>query len=341
MHHFYRSSEKRVKTVCGITDDDDVDDYENVVDNMKVPDVPERVKKGNKTTGKRDELQLKYMNKPANSADRAGNTNHGPRTVPTFQPPPIGLDFSSPAVNVAFSDQTGSRAVESRVEVKQISEKKCKWDWKKMVLIFVLVLMFLFWILLTSIMFIYYSNISNQLTDLKKNASQIQDLTKKERDTWKEDLMKVNQTLVNGIAVLKSDIQSIKRNLGLCTSCPAKWTLRASSCYFLSTSHQTWENSKKECSKMDSSLLILKSQKELDALRPLIGNKRFWIGLKRSDRNIWVWVDGTIPVYTNWNSGEPNNIGHREHCTEMITGGWNDLDCSKTIDYICRKPTAC
>ncbi|KAG8541552.1 hypothetical protein GDO81_028725 [Engystomops pustulosus] len=254
------------------------------------------------------------------------------RTAMSFQPPNIGLDFSSAAVNAAFREQT----------VEQSTEKKHTWHCtKNTVLMFYLVLMFLLWIVLVSIMFIYYSNIFNQMNELKKNASLIQDSTKKERETWQEDLTMVNRSLVNEIAHLKSEVQSIKRSLGLCTSCPAEWTRIDSSCYFFSSSHQTWENSQKECTKMSSSLLILTSKKELDALRPLIGNKRFWIGLRKDNRYPWIWVDGTVPVFTNWNTGEPNNSAQREHCTEMITGGWNDLDCSNIIDYICRKPTIC
>ncbi|XP_056426752.1 CD209 antigen-like protein B isoform X2 [Hyla sarda] len=301
--------EKAVNMACRLSDDE-ADDYENV-DNRKMPALPERMKKEKKNTGKKD-LQLKR-----------------PRTVPSFQPPPIGLDFSSVAVNAAFRDQT----------VEQTSEKKSKWDWKKMVLIFCLVLMFLFWILLASIMFSYYSRISYQLIELKTNGSQIQYLSKKERETWKEEFLKVNQTLVNEIAALKSDVQSIKKFLGLCMSCPAGWTLVDSSCYFFSTSHETWENSKTECSNMASSLLVLNSQKDLDAILPLIGNKRFWIGLRKYNRDTWLWVDGTIPKFTNWFRGEPNNVAQREHCTEMISGGWNDLDCSNKIDYICK--TSC
>ncbi|KAM3926825.1 CD209 antigen-like protein A [Leptodactylus fuscus] len=291
--------------VCGFSDDDEADDYENVIDNRKEPAVPQRLKKESKATGKREDLQLKYMSKPANSEDRADYRIHGPRTVPPFQPPPIGLDFTSPAVNAAFRDDT----------VDHTSEKKHTWHWKEMALIFCLVLMFIFWILLTIFMFIYYSSISRQLEEMKKN--------------------------VNEITALRSDVLFMKIFLGLCTSCPTDWTLLGSSCYFFSTSHQTWENSQKDCKRMDSSLLILSNKNELDALRPLIGNKRFWIGLKKFERNSWRWVDGTIPVYTNWNRGEPNNYAYSEHCTEMIAGGWNDLECSKTIDYVCKKSPKC
>ncbi|XP_073506996.1 uncharacterized protein [Phyllobates terribilis] len=352
------SSGNGVRTVCGISDDD-ADDYENVIDNRKVLAVPERLKKGNETTGKED-LQLKYMDQAAKSFDKSGNTTHGLGNSPPFQPPQIGLDFSSPAVNAAFRDH-------QTVEQTTGPAEKRICHWKKMVLMFFLLLTFLFLILLTSIIFIYYSNISNQLAELKKNASwgqdsikneretlkenlmtinktlvsQVQDSIKKERETWKENLTKMNQTLVNELALLKSDVKTIRKVLGLCTSCPTGWSRLGSSCYFFSASHQSWGNSQKECSKRDSSLLILKSNMELDTLRPLTGNKRFWIGLRRGNGDTWLWVDGTIAAYTNWNKGEPNNVAQREHCTEMITGGWNDLDCDKTIDYICQKPTTC
>ncbi|XP_077118561.1 uncharacterized protein LOC143774687 isoform X4 [Ranitomeya variabilis] len=311
------SSGNRVKTVCGISDDD-ADDYENVIDNRKVLAVPERLKKGNETTGKKD-LQLKYMDQAPNSFDRGRNTTHGLGASPPFQPPRIGLDFSSPAVNAAFRDQQTDSNISN-----QLAELKKNASWVQ-------------------------DSIKNERETLKENlmtinktlVSPVQDSINKEKETWKENLMKMNQTLVKELELLKSDVKTIKKVLGLCTSCPAGWSRLGSSCYSFSTSHQTWQNSQEECRKRDSSLLILKSNMELDAVRPLTGNKRFWIGLKKGNGNTWLWVDGTMAVYTNWNIGEPNNAAQREHCTEMIAGGWNDFDCDKAIDYICQKTTTC
>ncbi|XP_075063030.1 C-type lectin domain family 4 member G-like isoform X2 [Mixophyes fleayi] len=300
-------------TGCSVSDDDDDDDYENVSDIKSVPAVPSREKKQIETTGRREDLQLTDLAKPVNFKD-TGNLrkNTEPRTVPTFQPPPIDAPSS---------------------------EKNHKHGRLRLLLVVWMILMFLLFILLSSIMFIYYFNFSAQLSDVKQNVSLAQESTRKEIDIWKEDLKKVKQG--NEIEALKTEIQAIKRFLGLCTLCPAEWTLLGSTCYFFSKSHQTWENSRKECIKFNSTLLILTSRKELDALRPVIGNKRFWIGLKKFSNKDWNWVDGTTPLFTNWNSGEPNNIGYREHCTEMITGGWNDLDCSQTIDYICKRLADC
>ena len=40
--------------------------------------------------------------------------------------------------------------------------------------------------------------------------------------------------------------------------------------------------------------------------------------------------------YTNWNSGEPNDWGSGEDCTEMYTNGkWNDMACSTIRRYVC------
>ncbi|CAI9534629.1 unnamed protein product, partial [Staurois parvus] len=101
-----------------------------------------------------------------------------------------------------------------------------------------------------------------------------------------------------------------------------------------------WEESRKDCITRGSTLLILKIKKELDVLLPPTGNKRFWIGLSKVS-GTWKWVDETVPTFTNWNRGEPNNYDAREHCTEMIAGGWNDLDCGNTIDYICERLADC
>lgn len=82
-----------------------------------------------------------------------------------------------------------------------------------------------------------------------------------------------------------------------------------------------------------------------------------WIGA--SDQEVegdWKWMDGPeagtsfwsgtgsgspvlgpgdVPMYSNWNSGEPNNSSN-EDCAEYIVGsGWNDLNCNgQTRRYV-------
>ncbi|MFM7262008.1 MAG: C-type lectin domain-containing protein, partial [bacterium] len=60
-------------------------------------------------------------------------------------------------------------------------------------------------------------------------------------------------------------------------------------------------------------------------------DRRIWIGF--SDQNVegsFVWSDGSVAKYTNWNAGEPNNSGGTEDYAEMLgsSGKWNDLSNS-------------
>ena len=55
-----------------------------------------------------------------------------------------------------------------------------------------------------------------------------------------------------------------------------------------------------------------------------------YIGLVREVANSsWIWEDGTLLTYQNWNPTEPNNIGGFENNVELVGteehGGWNDI----------------
>ncbi|XP_072255821.1 uncharacterized protein [Pyxicephalus adspersus] len=312
-------------------DDDDDDDYENASDLSKKPAVPIR-EKNIEITGKKEELKLKYLPKPVTFSHTQDHPNVAPvtRPAPLFQPPHIGLDFSSPAVNSAFKqlpDEPNSKNNHgSRL--------------MKLVLVMCIILILLMLILIIIIMFIYYPSISNQLSDIKLNVSEIQETARIDSDFGTEERRQLNQTFGKKIDNIETEIMNIKRAVGLCRICPTDWILLEGTCYYLSKSHKIWEESRQDCINRGSTLLLLNNKKELDLLLTRIGNKRYWIGLRRV-LMAWKWVDGTAPTFTNWNSGEPNNFGHREHCTEMITGGWNDLDCTSNIDYICERLADC
>ncbi|XP_018416315.1 PREDICTED: C-type lectin domain family 17, member A-like [Nanorana parkeri] len=320
MQDFYSKSVGRMKKARSIVDDDE-DDYENLSDISKTPAVPTQGKNIG-ATGKKTDLQLKPCSMVDDDDDDYENVSDLTRTpaVPTREKKIDTsakkedlqlkwLDFSSPAVNSAFKDlpdEPSSKSYHGLV-------------WKKLVLVMCLILLFLMVILIIGIMFTY--------------LSAIQETAGTDRNNRAEDLRRVNQTFGKEINGLKSEILTLKREMGLCTSCPAGWTRVGPTCYYLSTSHKTWDESRKECVKSGSSLLILPKKEKLEPLLTITGNKRFWIGLRKLN-GLWKWVDNTNPEFTSWNSGEPNNYDRREHCTEMIAGGWNDLDCSNTIDYI-------
>jgi hypothetical protein len=82
------------------------------------------------------------------------------------------------------------------------------------------------------------------------------------------------------------------------------------------------------------------------------GVDRCWLG--GSDPMVqgdWRWSDGTpfwtgatqgMPIagrYTNWDPGEPNNMGGIEHCLVMFAKAtWNDEDCATPRRYVCETP---
>ena len=63
-----------------------------------------------------------------------------------------------------------------------------------------------------------------------------------------------------------------------------------------------------------------------------------WIGLHRdsSIKSRWQWIDGSLAVYLNFGSKEPNNWKGSEDCVEMYPSRkWNDLNCNTSLHYSC------
>lgn len=120
--------------------------------------------------------------------------------------------------------------------------------------------------------------------------------------------------------------------------CPRGWFHEGSSCYKLSSHRQNWQEAKTACERMGSTLAIVNSQAEQQALKPHIKWTSTWIGLHRYlfDKTRWLWVDRSSLTYAHWARYEPNNI--HEECVEMRSSArWNDLRCSRKLRYICEK----
>ena len=61
-----------------------------------------------------------------------------------------------------------------------------------------------------------------------------------------------------------------------------------------------------------------------------------WLGLHRKADYKFYWIDDTLLAgYSNWNTGEPNNVA--EKCGHMYSRGakgkWNDGPCTITNAY--------
>jgi C-type mannose receptor len=98
---------------------------------------------------------------------------------------------------------------------------------------------------------------------------------------------------------------------------------------------RSWEDSEIACMALGANchLASIHSSAENTIVKQLIAEKA-WIGLHdKTTENTFINSDGTANDYTNWHSGEPNDAGMGEDCTEInyFSTGWNDNGCNDTL----------
>ncbi|XP_075441361.1 collectin-12 isoform X2 [Ascaphus truei] len=128
------------------------------------------------------------------------------------------------------------------------------------------------------------------------------------------------------------------------TGCPVEWKNFTDKCYYFSTGKDIFEDAKHLCEEKSAVLVILESKEEQQFIKKQTNGKgNFWIGLTDAeDENMWKWLDGTMPNYTNWKAGQPDNwshdLGPGEDCAGLINSGlWNDFHCEDANNFICEK----
>ncbi|KAM4727629.1 collectin-12 [Anableps anableps] len=128
--------------------------------------------------------------------------------------------------------------------------------------------------------------------------------------------------------------------------CPPEFRRFGDSCYYLSSGSQrrNFNEANKFCENMSSHLLIINNNEEQQFIRNAISKKGyFWLGLTDKEKeNVWKWVDGTMPVFTNWKPGQPDNWTHGhadgEDCVGLVHYAyWNDFYCTDRIGFICER----
>ncbi|XP_013874654.1 C-type lectin domain family 4 member M [Austrofundulus limnaeus] len=117
------------------------------------------------------------------------------------------------------------------------------------------------------------------------------------------------------------------------------WVYLHPSFYYISSTKQSWENSRLDCLQRGADLVIINSKKEQNFIRQF--NRLTWIGL-RNITNQWTWVDGTPLNKDYWGPSEPNSFeGKTEECVEIrffdIEDSWNDIPCTDLNFWICEK----
>lgn len=128
--------------------------------------------------------------------------------------------------------------------------------------------------------------------------------------------------------------------------CPPQWKGFREQCYHFSAPMESlnFDETKERCSNLSSSMLIINDEEEqLWIKRQISGKGYFWLGLTDSaEENIWRWVDGSLPNYTKWKPGQPDNWSHGHEAGEDCAGliheaSWNDFFCTERIGFICER----
>ena len=124
-------------------------------------------------------------------------------------------------------------------------------------------------------------------------------------------------------------------------SCAAPWTQLSTGCYRFHVSPMTQSEAKKFCEEeqeVPAHLVEIDSLEEnrainAEMLRQNFYSRKinFWLGINdRHTEGQWVLEStGKSVVFTDWNSGEPNNAGRTENCAFInAQDKWNDVDCN-------------
>nr|XP_020656405.1 B-cell differentiation antigen CD72-like isoform X1 [Pogona vitticeps] len=123
--------------------------------------------------------------------------------------------------------------------------------------------------------------------------------------------------------------------------CPVGWKLFRWKCLWISWDWKSWEDSKKDCERKESQLLILKKPWDAgemwDAVVRKSGKRSLqsdgaWIGLRKTSRQPLFWVDGSPYEGTKQLPSYYNGYCVKIRDRDLSFGG-----CSATLQYICEK----
>uniref|UniRef100_A0A8C3QRN8 MRC1 protein n=1 Tax=Cyanoderma ruficeps TaxID=181631 RepID=A0A8C3QRN8_9PASS len=126
------------------------------------------------------------------------------------------------------------------------------------------------------------------------------------------------------------------------------WIPFSGHCYYFEASKKrSWSQAHEECARLGADLVSVGDYSEANFLSETIKilhgkSLNFWLGLKKDDREQWVWTDKSAVDFVNWEVGEPSNKRLKD-CGEIcaLSGFWNTNLCSFRKGYICKKVKIC
>lgn len=108
--------------------------------------------------------------------------------------------------------------------------------------------------------------------------------------------------------------------------------------YLFCNTTVSWQAAEEACQALSGSPAKIEDADENAWIESKSNTSYRWIGLSDLDQEaIWLWTDGTAPIYLNWSPSEPNG-GTKENCVNMWDGGTcNDLYCDWLEPFVCEQ----
>ncbi|XP_078480308.1 perlucin-like protein [Lampetra planeri] len=136
-------------------------------------------------------------------------------------------------------------------------------------------------------------------------------------------------SLILLVAVIALSVQRLP-----CLHCPRGWLLFGRSCFYLSTSRLSWDESQKNCSSVGGSLVIITDQTVQNFLTEQ-GKLQYWMGLSYRGTS-WTWVNNTVLGQSYWK--EPPSA---EGCGLLMSQNpreknWISIPCQDYAYFICQ-----
>ena len=124
--------------------------------------------------------------------------------------------------------------------------------------------------------------------------------------------------------------------------CPCNVETYGSSTYLFCESSESWTDARDTCAGYGYTIATVDDASEnswMDSTADTYSTGKWWMGFNdRTTEGTFVWESGSSSTYTNWRSGEPNDSGGNEDCTQLnryTDQTWNDEPCSSSFYYIC------
>ncbi|ELW71468.1 Killer cell lectin-like receptor subfamily B member 1 [Tupaia chinensis] len=116
--------------------------------------------------------------------------------------------------------------------------------------------------------------------------------------------------------------------------CPMNWQQVREKCLIFETNVSSWNNSRTDCSRKDSTLLLIQDQEELKLIQNKISDVGilYWIGLRFTEKN-WKWINDS---FLHSNTIQVFGDADENSCAYISKTELTSEDCGAENKWICQ-----